>query len=267
MEKYRLNNKLVLIKAEQSRQQIRCVEAVMEAGGKPIVISSNMKKLAESASKIDKIYSNETFFSLIDPISQQDIVKLQHTIFSKFDAHPDILIHDSIIEFEYDHEVNNGKMNLDNKMIDKWDRIIHDRLTSILLLTQTFGRQMAEADGGVILNILSDIYLNPKGNISNPMRKINDIASITITNGLLGLSKYIATYWNDKKVRSNSLTIGAYEQDSFNEKDRAALIRQIPIGRLANNDEFKAALIFLISDASSYMTGSNLMINGGRTCW
>jgi len=262
-----LNNKLVLIKAEQTLQQICCVEAVIEAGGKPILIGSNMNKLAENAEKIDNKYSTETFFSLIDPINESNIIKLQHTIFSKFDSHPDIFINDSTIDFEHDDEDNNSKMNLDNMMIEKWDRIIHDRLTSILLLTQTFGRQMAKNDGGVILNILSDIYLNPKGNITNKMRKINDIASITITNGLLGLTKYIATYWNDKNVRSNSLTIGAYKQDPLNKKDRAALIKQIPIGRLANNDEFKEAIIFLISNASSYMTGSNLVINGGRTCW
>jgi NAD(P)-dependent dehydrogenase (short-subunit alcohol dehydrogenase family) len=99
------------------------------------------------------------------------------------------------------------------------------------------------------------------------MNKIDYISLITLTNGLLGLSKYIATYWNEENVRSNSLTIGASQVNSFLEKDKDDLLNQIPIGRFANNDEYKDAIIFLASDASSYMTGTNLEINGGRTCW
>ena len=193
-EKYHLNNKLVLIKAEHLKQQIRCVEAVIEAGGNPILIGSNMKKLAEGSDKIDKKYSTNTFISLIDATNEKDIIKLKQTIFSKFDTYPDILINDSVIAFEHQDLDEGRNMKLDKKMIKIWDRIIREELTTILLLTKIFGHQMAKTNGGVILNILSDMYLNPKGNITNKMRKINDIASITITNGLLGLTKYIATY-------------------------------------------------------------------------
>jgi NAD(P)-dependent dehydrogenase (short-subunit alcohol dehydrogenase family) len=80
------------------------------------------------------------------------------------------------------------------------------------------------------------------------------------------LTKYLATYWADKNVRVNSLSPGGIytsQSDEFVEK----LTNLIPIGRMANKDEYKAAVLFLISDASSYMTGSNLIIDGGRTCW
>jgi NAD(P)-dependent dehydrogenase (short-subunit alcohol dehydrogenase family) len=267
VEKYNLNNKLVLIKADQILQQIRCVEAVIEAGGNPILIGSNMDKLVEGSEKIDKKYSTNTFISLIDATNEQDINKLKQTILYKFDTYPDILINDSVIEFEH-HDLEKGSnIKLDERMIKTWDRIIRKELTTILLLTKIFGNQMAKTNGGVILNILSDMYLNPKLNISDSILDVNDISSIAITNGLFGLTKYIATYWNNKNVRSNSLTIGAYNEYSYLTKDRVNLINQIPIGRLADNDEFKAAIIFLVSDASSYMTGSNLVINGGRTCW
>ena len=266
-EKYQLKNKLVLIKAEKLTQQIRCVEAVIEAGGNPILIGSNINKLTEGAEKIDKKYSTNIFIRSIDPTNEQDIVELKHTIFSKFGVYPDILINDSVIEFEYNSEVDINNMKLNEMIIEEWDRIMHEELTSILLLIKLFGYQMAKTNGGVILNILSDMYLNPKSDIINLIRKVNDIASIAVTNGLFGLTKYIATYWNENNVRSNSLTVGACSEDSYNRKDRASLINQVPIGRLADNDEFKSAIIFLVSDASSYMTGSNLIINGGRTCW
>jgi NAD(P)-dependent dehydrogenase (short-subunit alcohol dehydrogenase family) len=257
---------LVLIKAEQLQQQIRCVEAVIEAGGNPILVGSDMSKLAEGAGEIDKQYLTDTFVSSIDTTDEQAIIQLKDTIFSKFDTYPDILINDSVVEIEY-HDLDNNNTKLDEIMIEKWDKIIHEELTSTLLLTKVFGYQMAKGNGGVILNILSDIYLNPRGNIINSMKKIDDISLIAVTNGIFGLTKYIATYWNGKNIRSNSLTIGTCEQHSFNRKDRASLINQIPLGRLANDDEYKAAIIFLVSDASSYMTGSNLTINGGRTCW
>ena len=152
-------------------------------------------------------------------------------------------------------------------MIKRWNSIIYKKLTSILLLTKIFGHKMAMAKGGVILNILSDIYLNPKINIFNPILRVNHTSLVAVTNGLYGFTKYIATYWNEKNIRSNSLTIGTYKENLFLKKDKDALVNQIPIGRLASNDEFKAAIIFLVSDASSYMTGSNLVVNGGRTCW
>ena len=162
---------------------------------------------------------------------------------------------------------NNSNMILDEMMIEKWDKIVQEELTSILMLVKNFGNEMARSKGGVILNILSDLYFNPRGNIVGLMQNVKDISLIALTNGLVGLTKYISTYWNERCVRSNSLTIGASEENSFLETHREDLLNQIPIGRFANNDEFKAAVIFLVSDASSYLTGENIVINGGRTCW
>jgi len=267
IEKYNLNNKLVLIKAETLLHQIHCVEAVLESGGRPILISSNMNKFVKVKEKIEKKYMSNIFIYSLNATNEQDIIELKNTIFSNFDTHPDILINDSGIDFEQENEDNTGNIKLDEMMIKRWNSIIYKKLTSILLLTKIFGHKMAMAKGGVILNILSDIYLNPKINIFNPILRVNHTSLVAVTNGLYGFTKYIATYWNEKNIRSNSLTIGTYKENLFLKKDKDALVNQIPIGRLASNDEFKAAIIFLVSDASSYMTGSNLVVNGGRTCW
>jgi NAD(P)-dependent dehydrogenase (short-subunit alcohol dehydrogenase family) len=79
-------------------------------------------------------------------------------------------------------------------------------------------------------------------------------------------TKYLATYWAEQNVRVNALVPGgvyAGQPDDFVER----LTNLIPMGRMAKRDEYRAALVFLCSDASSYMTGSNLIVDGGRTCW
>ena len=87
-----------------------------------------------------------------------------------------------------------------------------------------------------------------------------------IKHGLIGLTKYLATYWADKGVRCNALCPGGVftgQTEDFVQK----LTELIPMGRMANIDEYKAAIIFLISDASSYMNGANLTVDGGRSVW
>lgn len=84
--------------------------------------------------------------------------------------------------------------------------------------------------------------------------------------GVIGLTKYLATYWAGKGVRVNALCPGGVynnQPEEFVQK----LTNLIPMGRMAKKDEYKAAILFLICDASSYMTGSTLIIDGGRTCW
>ena len=267
IQKTPLNNKLILIKAEQLQQQVRCIEAVLEAGGNPILIGTDISKLTEGVERINEQCSMKIFIQSFDPNNEQTIIQLKESIFSKYSTYPDILINDSGIELFHDNKHYNENIKLDEKMIDKWDTIIQKELNSVLLLNKIFGHQMAQDNGGVILNILSDIHLNPKRKIVDPKIEVNNVASITVANGLLGLTKYIATYWNEKNIRCNSLTIGRYEESIFDGTDRATILNQIPIGRFANNEDLKKAILFLISDASSYMTGSNLVVNGGRTCW
>jgi NAD(P)-dependent dehydrogenase (short-subunit alcohol dehydrogenase family) len=80
------------------------------------------------------------------------------------------------------------------------------------------------------------------------------------------MTRYLATYWADKNIRVNSISPGGVYTDQPNDFVNN-LAKLIPLGRMANLDEYKAAIVFICSDASSYMTGANLVIDGGRTCW
>ena len=124
---------------------------------------------------------------------------------------------------------------------------------------------------GVIVNIASDLglispdqNLYKKDGIQDHEQPVKPVTYSVIKHGIIGLTKYLATYWADKGIRVNTLSPGGVftnQPDEFTSK----ISKLIPLGRMANKDEYKAAIVYLCSDASSYMTGSNLIIDGGRT--
>ena len=132
---------------------------------------------------------------------------------------------------------------------------------------------MAARGGGVILNIASDLAiiapdqrLYRKDGVSDARQPVKPVTYSVVKSGLLGLTRYLATYWNEAGVRVNALSPGGVangQPDDF----VVRLSALIPMGRMANVDEYQGAILFLCSSASSYMTGANLVIDGGRTAW
>jgi NAD(P)-dependent dehydrogenase (short-subunit alcohol dehydrogenase family) len=125
----------------------------------------------------------------------------------------------------------------------------------------------------VILNIASDLSvfspdqrLYRKEGLSDDMQPVKPVTYSVIKAGLVGLTRYLATYWADKGVRCNALSPGGV----FNGQGEAFVQRLsslIPLGRMADKDEYRAAVQFLCSDASSYMNGQNIVMDGGRSTW
>jgi len=146
-------------------------------------------------------------------------------------------------------------------------------LTGALICSQIFGAEMARARRGVILNIASDlgviapdqrIYRRP--GVPAGRQMVKPVSYSVVKHGLIGLTKYLATYWAEQGVRANAISPGGV----FNEQDKdfvRRLTALIPLGRMARLGEYKAAVVFLVSDASLYMNGANLVMDGGRSTW
>lgn len=153
-----------------------------------------------------------------------------------------------------------------------WDRVMEVNAKGVFLCCQVFGGRMAEEGRGSIVNI-SSIYgvVSPNQTIYEYRRQAGQVfykpvAYSASKSALLNLTRYLATYWAPRGVRVNSLTLAGV----FNGQDAAFLseyCRLVPLGRMAREDEYNGAIVYLVSDASSYMTGSNMVIDGGWTAW
>jgi NAD(P)-dependent dehydrogenase (short-subunit alcohol dehydrogenase family) len=184
---------------------------------------------------------------------------------------PSGLINNAAIDVPPDAPVEeNGPF--ENYPAQSFDRIMAVNVKGIVLCCQVIGGQMAKEGRGSIINICS-IYgmISPDQRIYDYRKKSGSafykpVAYSVSKSALLNLSRYLATYWAERNVRVNTLTFGGV----FNNQDKEFLkgyCSHVPLGRMARDDEYNGAVQFLLADASSYMTGSNLVIDGGWTAW
>ena len=157
--------------------------------------------------------------------------------------------------------------------LDAWNAELSVGLTGAMLCAQVFGAAMAEAGAGVIVNMASDLsVLAPDHRVYAASRRMEDVTQFkpvsyaVCKTALVGLTRYIATYWAHRGVRCNALAPGGvfnHQSDTLVE----GVVDRTPMRRMARADEYHGALVFLLSDASAYMTGETLVIDGGRRIW
>ncbi len=157
---------------------------------------------------------------------------------------------------------------------ETWDRIIETNLKGIFLCCQVIGSDMAKAGRGSIINICSAYGLvSPNQAIYEYQLKktgkpfIKPIAYPASKSGIPNITRYLATYWAQKGVRVNTLTPGGIGREGMDPEFIKNFCAKVPLGRQAREDELNGAIIFLSSEASSYMTGANLVVDGGFTAW
>ena len=156
---------------------------------------------------------------------------------------------------------------------DSWDRVMDVNVKGVFHACQIFGAEMSKVGSGSIINIGSTygmvspdhrIYKHRMEETGQPFYK--PVAYSVSKSALVNFTKYLAVYWGDSGVRTNLMVLGGV----YNHQDKRFLeeyCSRVPMGRMASEDEYNGSVIYLMSDASSYVTGATIMLDGGMTAW
>ena len=217
--------------------------------------------------QLREIESEKLLLAKVDITKKESIEEALKNVVERL-GNPTILINNAALDTPPNSsELNTGPFETYPEQA--WQAMMEVNLKGTFLCCQVIGGHMAATGGGSIVNI-SSIYgiLSPDQRIYEYKEKpfFKPLTYSASKSAVLNISRYLATYWAKKNVRVNTLTLAGV----FNNQDEVFLERytkKVPLGRMANQDEYNGAILFLASEASSYMTGSNLVIDGGYSCW
>ena len=270
-----LHNKICLITGGAGFLGRYHAEAIIECGGFVILSDINENLLTQSVDFLNTKYAltngrtvcKGIVMDVTDPTSIQQALVKQSKI--------DILINNAAL----DPKVNNAKQDLNcrfEKMpLEFWQKGLDVIVNGTFLTSQAVVNKMTETNTeGVILNIASDLsIISPdqriyrKKSLKEEEQVVKPITYSAAKHAIVGMTKYLSVYLAPKKIRVNALSPGAVFKDDMPQDFVEKICNLIPMNRMANPDEYKGAVAFLCSDSSSYMTGQNISVSGGRDVW
>jgi NAD(P)-dependent dehydrogenase (short-subunit alcohol dehydrogenase family) len=247
-------------------------EVIAAAGGTPVLVDLTDTEPAAKAKRLERIYGVKALGCAADITSAAQVTAMLVTVLERFGT-VDILINNAANNPKVDATANPAWSRLETFPLDVWEADLAVGLTGAFLCSQTIGSEMARRKKGVILNIASDLAiiapdqrLYRQDALRTDQQPVKPVSYSVVKTALLGLTRYLATYWADSGVRVNAISPGGVytgQPDEFVTR----LSSLIPLSRMARVDEYQGAILFMCSDASSYMTGTNVVIDGGRTTW
>ena len=273
MNRLDLSNKFVLITGACGLLGLKHAIALLEIGASVILTDIDEKALIEAKKSLElKKYFGEIKYYFMDVSSEDSIMNVFKKL-KKDNIRIDILINNAAINPKQASLKDNIRTTrLENFSLDIWNLEISVGLTGAYLCSKIFGSAMAkDGKGGVIINIASDLSviapdqrIYRQEGVEDDLQAVKPVTYSVIKAGLIGLTRYLASYWADKGVRANALSPGGVftNQDSEFVNRLSSLI---PMGRMAKSDDYIGAIQFLCSDASAYMNGQNIVIDGGRS--
>jgi len=241
--------------------------ALAEAGANVVACDLNSNACKEFVKNL----STDSIGVGVDIVSADSLKNLRDVVLSKF-GKIDVLVNNAAINDMFENPLAALEQSkFENYPLEMWKSSLDVNVTGTFLCSQILGTEMAEQKSGSIINVAStygivapdqSLYKNEKGE-----QTFYKSPAYPATKGaVISFTRFLAAYWGNAGVRVNSLSPGGVEnsQNEFFVKNYSA---KTPLGRMAAPTDYKGAVVFLASDASSYMTGANLVVDGGWTAW
>jgi len=266
-ELFSLKGKSVIITGGAGLLGKSYASVVTKNGGIPILLDIDKSKIDSATKEVGgKCVGYE-----VDITKKEDIEEIAIDIKKNF-HNIDVLINNAAIDPKVSKNMDGLNVSrFENYSLDNWNNEIEVGLTGAFLCSQIFGREMEYNGKGVILNISSDLgiiapdqTIYRKENETENDQSFKPVTYSVIKHGIIGLTKYLSSYWGTCGIRVNAIAPGGVFNDQPEEFVKK-LTSLIPLGRMANLNEYQGAVLFLISDASKYITGTTIVIDGGRS--
>jgi len=248
-------------------------EAVAAYGGHPVLLDLSVDVVTSLADDLNKQFGVDATGYQVDITDESRIEENVQQLLHKY-GRIDGLVNNAANNPKVEDSSEKNFSRLENFPVDIWNQHVAVGLTGAFLCAKYYGFEIAKnEEGGSIVNISSDLgvmapdqRLYAQEGLPEEQQPVKPVTYSVVKTGMIGLTRYLATYWVEKNVRCNAMCPGGVENGQP-EDFLAEVSSRIPMNRLAQSDEYQGTLLWMLSDASSYLNGAVVPVDGGRTAW
>ena len=273
-EKFIIKDRVCVVTGGAGLIGRRHAEAILEGQGIPVLIDVSKDRLNDAVTFLQGEYPKGIVEAYqVNITVREELQSLCNRLIDKYGNIYGLINNAANNPKVEDHSRNFKSTHFSDFPLEIWNDDISVGLTGAFLCAQVFGAEMAKQGCGVIINISSDYgIISPdqriyrKKGLSDEDQVIKPVSYSVVKHGIIGLTKYLATYWAKQGVRVNTLCPASLENGQDEEFVRN-ISELIPMGRMSKPDEYVCTVLYMLSNASSYMTGATVVLDGGRTIW
>ena len=270
---FSLDGKIIVITGATGLLGRKHAEAVAAYGGHPVLIDLSEEAVISLASDLNKQFGTNASGCQVDITDEDRIEENVQELLEKY-GRIDGLVNNAANNPKVEDSSEKNFSRLENFPVDVWNQDVAVGLTGSFLCAKHYGYAISKnKEGGSIVNISSDLgvmapdqRLYTQVGMPEERQPVKPVTYSVVKTGMIGLTRYLATYWADKNVRCNAMCPGGVENGQP-EGFLAEVSSRIPMNRLAQADEYQGTLLWMLSDASSYLNGAIIPVEGGRTAW
>ena len=270
---FSLKNKIIVITGASGLLGRKHAEVVACYEGTPILLDLSQDAVDKLSEELNNRYGIDSLGFQLDITNENEIKENANHLIKKY-GKIDGLINNAANNPIVDNSCEKNFMRIENFPIDNWNDDLNVGLTGSFLCAKYYGYAISKnQNGGSIINISSDLgiigpdqRLYAKNGVPDDDQSVKPVTYSIVKTGLIGLTRYLSTYWAEKNVRCNAICPGGVENGQPLDFIKKVSSR-IPMNRLASADEYQGTILWMLSDASSYLNGAIVSVDGGRTAW